>query len=155
MSYFENNKLIPLHKMASNETQSFIQIMHSERQKLANDEKYIQLLESYLSKHYFENYIRSREGLWPYKTESQYATEEIVKNYDKIIKEITKYRGKKVSKKNMRFYNDIDKEHKLLEKNAGEASWSTAVRIACRKNRRVFKTEYPNFIKWKNSKSKK
>jgi hypothetical protein len=149
MSYFKNNELIPLHEMAARETKSFMQIMKEERQKLANDEKFIELLSAYLSKHYFENYLESRQGFC-----SQEATEEIIKKYDKIIKEISKYRGKKVSKKNMRFYNDIDKEYKLLEKNAGEVSWSTAVRIACRKNRRIYKTEYPNFIKWKNRRQK-
>jgi len=139
---------IELHTLAGKDTKSFMQIMHSERQRLANDEEYIKLLEAYLSKHYFENYIRSRQGLWPYKTKSQERAEEIIKQHEKFM-------GKKILKTRINMYKEIEKKYHELNEEGANAAYVTATNIVAKKNGESRQKLYQSFMKYKNRQNAK
>ncbi len=139
---------IELHTLAGKETKSFMQIMHSERQRLENDEEYIKLLEAYLSKHYYENYIRSRQGFWPYKTKSQEKTEEIIRQHEKFM-------GKKVLKTRINMYEEIEKKYRELNEEGADTAYITATNIVAKKHGESRQKLYQSFMKYKNRQNAK
>jgi hypothetical protein len=150
--------------MSSNSSIPLIQRLQLKRQEFATEEDYIRFLETFIvqinknidgindsSDKLILNFgiiqrefIESKEKL----KEFFILVRKLIEESKKDSIELSKFKGKKVSKTRMKIYEEIKKKYSELNKEGANVGYKTATNIIANKHKKTSEKLYQAFKKW-------